>query len=88
MDFRSDNLADPIICRQEYLIRSESVNNANKKAKEGPVKPELITDEPGHSYIELHYPKGNVDVVKVDTKGGFITSIRIENKIFGKASDS
>ena len=53
---------------------------ANKKAKEGPVKPVLITDEPGCSYIELHYPIGPVDIVKVKTENGFITAIRIEKK--------
>ena len=57
------------------------MNKAIKKTKDWQVKPELITSEAGHSYIELHYPKGDVDVVKVGTKGGFITSIRIENKI-------
>ena len=55
------------------------MNKAIKKTKDWQVKPELITSDVGHSYIELHYPKGNVNVVKVDTNGGFITSIRIEN---------
>ena len=80
LDFRSVSLIDPIITRKEYLIRTENVNKAIKKTKDWQVKPELITSEAGCSYIELHYPKGNVDVVKVDTKGGFITSIRIENR--------
>lgn len=81
LDFRSVNLADPIITRKEYLIRTEGVNNANKKAKEGPVKAVLVNDEQEGSRIELNYPKGYVDVVRVVTKGGFITAIKIENVI-------
>lgn len=80
LDFRSENLADLIITRDEYLARTESVNNANRKAKEGPVKPVLCHDD-GEAYIEMAYPKGAVDIIKVETKCGFITAIRIENKV-------
>ena len=78
-DFRSANLADPIITREEYLARTESVNNANRKAKEGPVKPVLYHDDVKGAYIEMNYPKGAIDIIKVETNGGLITAIRIEN---------
>lgn len=79
LDFRSANLADPIITREEYLARTESVNNANRKAADGPVKPVLCHDDVKGAYIEMNYPKGAIDIIKVETNGGFITAIRIEN---------
>ena len=88
LDFRSVNLADPIITREEYLARTEFVNNANKKAKEGPVKSALIYDETDGYYIELLYPNGTVNIVKAETKDGFITAIRIENNVENYAYDA
>ena len=81
LDFRSVNLADPIISRDEYLVITESVNRANRKAKNGPVKPVLCYNDSEGAYIEMKYPKGEIDIVKIETNGGFITAIKIENSV-------
>lgn len=85
LDFRSDNLPDPIITRDEYIARTEQTNNSNRKAKEGPVQPVLHHSEEGGDYIELVYPDGVVDILTAETKAGFITSIRIKNLKTGKS---
>lgn len=79
LDFRSHNLPDPLITRDEYLIRTERINNL-RKDKEGPIKPVLLHSPEDGAYIELNYPEGGVDVVKVGTYAGFITSIKIDKK--------
>lgn len=80
LDFRSCSLAEPIITKEDFLVRTESVMRANKKAKEGSVKPELVYDDQNEAMILLKYPEGQEDIVNVQTDSGFITSIIIENK--------
>lgn len=80
LDFRSTNIPDPIITRDEYLMRTDKINDNNKKSKDGPVKAVMIEDETEGAMIELRYPTGPIDIVKVKTDGGFITEIRIEKK--------
>lgn len=80
LDFRSVALADLIVSRDEYLFRTDSVNSNNRNSKEGPVKPVLCYDDEEGAYIELNYPEGYVDIVKISTEAGFITAITITNK--------
>lgn len=77
--FRSENIDDPIITRDEYLYRSRKVNKANLKSIYGTLKAKLIHDADNGDYIELHYPTGEIDKVEVTTSGGLITSINIVN---------
>ena len=79
LDFRSCSLTDPIITKKDFLVRTENVMRANKKAKKGPVKPELVYDDQNEAMIVLKYPDGQENVVKVQTESGFITSILIED---------
>ena len=77
IDFRSPALCDPIICRDDFLKRNEVINQNNRKAPEGRMKPELCHDNDGNAYILLHYPEGDVDQMNVTTHNGFITAINI-----------
>ena len=80
LDFRSVNLADPCITKEEYIILTDDINERSKKSKEGPEKPVLVHDETEGDYIELHYSSDPVDIMKVQTYAGFITSITITRK--------
>ena len=77
LDFRSHAIPDPIISRQEYLLRTEVINENNRKYDKGPVVPSIKQDEKGESYVELDYPDGYLDAVRIQSDHGFITEIHI-----------
>ncbi len=78
LDYRSCVLADPIITKEDFLIRTENVMQANKRAKNGPVQPELIYNDQDEAMIILRYSDEPDEIVKVQTESGLITSIEID----------
>lgn len=80
LDYRSDNMKDPMITKSEFLERTNTVCQANRVAKEGPLKPVLVCDDDNNLYIELHYPNGALSIVHTDSHNGYITAIRVENQ--------
>ena len=80
LDFRSVNLAEPMLTREEYLQRTEQINANIRKKGTDCMKPILIHNKAEGSVIELHYKEGDVYIIKAETNGGFITAIKIDEK--------
>ena len=81
LDYRSPALADPMITRDEYLSRTDYVNEKLRNTENGRMKAEIVPDDIGGNMIKLTYPDGHVDAMTAETEAGFIKAIKIENLI-------
>lgn len=85
--YTSENLPDPIISREEFLVHLEGVFEANRFNPEGRMKVETILEAPAPLYIELSYPDGLVDRLDLKTHHNLITEISIRNVKRGKMAN-
>lgn len=75
LDFRSCNMIDPCITKEEYIYRTNDVNETI--VKDGTYfKPVLAEGHDGKLYIEMKY-KSTTDFMRIEQKDGLIYKIEI-----------
>ena len=77
--YTSQNLPDPIVSREEFLVHLEGVFEANRFNPEGAMKVKVVFNEQKEPYIELSYPDGLIDRLEFKSHQHLITGISIRN---------
>jgi hypothetical protein len=78
LDFRSCNMADLCITKEEYIYRTDDINETITNDGSH-FKPVLTEGHDGRCYIEMQY-KSTTDILRIEEKDGLIYRIEITPK--------